>query len=201
MSRFHQADTNEEYQKDSVTIAVICNWYIGKLKRYINHLEMLRDEQCDQLRDIRQTHAQELEMECDHIEELQATIRFQSNILEYMVEDVEKLQDENKHLRVENQDIIEENLQDNTKCISACLLEDYKRGEGQTVGLYVHWRIKVKMTWPMAIINLSLKSMKDNYLTSTITLEAQNHYQFHSENHCLCYQIQETCDYNAVLPL
>lgn len=41
-----------------------------ELEIYINHLEMLRDEQCDQLRDTHQTHAQELEIEHDHIEEL-----------------------------------------------------------------------------------------------------------------------------------
>ncbi|KAG2742477.1 hypothetical protein P692DRAFT_20748184 [Suillus brevipes Sb2] len=43
-------------------------------------------------------------------------------------------------------------------------------------------RKKVKMTWPMAIINLSLESMKDDYLASAITLEAQNHYRSNPAN-------------------
>ncbi|KAG2335998.1 hypothetical protein BDR05DRAFT_953664 [Suillus weaverae] len=43
-------------------------------------------------------------------------------------------------------------------------------------------RIKVKLAWPMAIVNLSLESMKDDYLASAITLEAQNHYRSHPEN-------------------
>ncbi|KAG1761232.1 hypothetical protein EDD22DRAFT_847910 [Suillus occidentalis] len=34
----------------------------------------------------------------------------------------------------------------------------------------------------MAIVNLSLESMKDDYLASAITLEAQNHYRSHQEN-------------------
>jgi hypothetical protein len=43
-------------------------------------------------------------------------------------------------------------------------------------------RNKVKMVWPMAIINLSLESMKDDYLAATITLEAKNHYRSHPKN-------------------
>ncbi|KAG2354487.1 hypothetical protein BDR07DRAFT_1382224 [Suillus spraguei] len=41
------------------------------------------------------------------------------------------------------------------------------------------WRLrkKVKMLWPMAIINLTLQSMNDNYLGLTVKLEAENHYQ------------------------
>ncbi|KAG2028726.1 hypothetical protein BDR03DRAFT_988237, partial [Suillus americanus] len=38
-------------------------------------------------------------------------------------------------------------------------------------------RKKVKMAWPMCIINLNLESMKDDYLARTVTLEAQNHYR------------------------
>ncbi|KIK39214.1 hypothetical protein CY34DRAFT_14535 [Suillus luteus UH-Slu-Lm8-n1] len=49
----------------------------------------------------------------------EATVRFQSDMLEYMVEDVERQQDENERLRAENWDIIEEHLQDNTRRISA----------------------------------------------------------------------------------
>jgi hypothetical protein len=43
-------------------------------------------------------------------------------------------------------------------------------------------RKKVKMTWPMAVINLSLESMKDDYLAAAITLEAQNHYRSNPAN-------------------
>ncbi|KAG1761229.1 hypothetical protein EDD22DRAFT_986181 [Suillus occidentalis] len=43
-------------------------------------------------------------------------------------------------------------------------------------------RKKVKMTWPMAIINLGLESMKDDYLTMAITLKVQNHYRFNPAN-------------------
>jgi hypothetical protein len=43
-------------------------------------------------------------------------------------------------------------------------------------------RLKVKMAWPMAIVNLSLESMKDEYLANAITLEAKNHYRSYPEN-------------------
>ncbi|KIK35615.1 hypothetical protein CY34DRAFT_16908 [Suillus luteus UH-Slu-Lm8-n1] len=38
------------------------------------------------------------------------------------------------------------------------------------------------IAWPMTIVNLSLESMKDKYLISAITLEAQNHYRSHLKN-------------------
>ncbi|KAG2339798.1 hypothetical protein BDR05DRAFT_950951 [Suillus weaverae] len=43
-------------------------------------------------------------------------------------------------------------------------------------------RTKVKLAWPMAIINLSLESMKNGYLISAITLKVQNHYRSHPKN-------------------
>ncbi|KAG2108285.1 hypothetical protein DEU56DRAFT_760668 [Suillus clintonianus] len=38
-------------------------------------------------------------------------------------------------------------------------------------------RKKVKMAWPMAIINLTLESMKDDYLARTVILDAENHFR------------------------
>lgn len=51
--------------------------------------------------------------------------------------------------------------------------------EKQLRYLYIGFgrRKKVKMAWPMAIINLSLESMKDDYLAATVKLEAENHYR------------------------
>jgi hypothetical protein len=43
-------------------------------------------------------------------------------------------------------------------------------------------RAKAKLAWPMVIVNLTLESMKDDYLAASITLEAENHYQSHPEN-------------------
>jgi hypothetical protein len=43
-------------------------------------------------------------------------------------------------------------------------------------------RKKVKMAWPMAIVNLNLESMKDDYLSNTVTLEAKNHYRSFQDN-------------------
>ncbi|KAG2125175.1 hypothetical protein DEU56DRAFT_962850 [Suillus clintonianus] len=42
------------------------------------------------------------------------------------------------------------------------------------------WRKKVKMTWPMAIVNLNLKSMKDDYLTRIVILDTGNHLGLYS---------------------
>jgi hypothetical protein len=38
-------------------------------------------------------------------------------------------------------------------------------------------RKKVKMAWPMAIVNLNLESMKDDYLATTVKVEVENHYR------------------------
>lgn len=43
-------------------------------------------------------------------------------------------------------------------------------------------RKKAKMAWPMAIVNLNLESMKDDYLANTVTLEVQNHYRTFENN-------------------
>ncbi|KAG2335983.1 hypothetical protein BDR05DRAFT_1006280 [Suillus weaverae] len=43
-------------------------------------------------------------------------------------------------------------------------------------------RKKVKMAWPMAIINLNLESMKDDYLALTVKLEVENHYRSFPNN-------------------
>ncbi|KAG1759530.1 hypothetical protein EV702DRAFT_1247393 [Suillus placidus] len=43
-------------------------------------------------------------------------------------------------------------------------------------------RKKVKMAWPMAIINLNLESMKDDFLARTVTLEAENQYRSFEKN-------------------
>ncbi|KAG2062972.1 hypothetical protein BDR04DRAFT_1164401 [Suillus decipiens] len=43
-------------------------------------------------------------------------------------------------------------------------------------------RKKVKMAWPMAIVNLNLESMKDDYLASTVVLDAHNHYRGFENN-------------------
>jgi hypothetical protein len=43
-------------------------------------------------------------------------------------------------------------------------------------------RKKVKMAWPMVVVNFSLKSIKDNYLVAANILKVENHYWFHPEN-------------------
>jgi hypothetical protein len=48
-------------------------------------------------------------------------------------------------------------------------------------------RKKVKMAWPMAIVNLTLESMKDDYLANTVILEAQNHYRTFEDNASTAY--------------
>ncbi|KAG1756183.1 uncharacterized protein EDB91DRAFT_1241280 [Suillus paluster] len=46
-----------------------------------------------------------------------------------------------------------------------------------------YWiRKKVKMAWPMAIVSLSLESLKDNYLASTVRCEVEYHYKDNREN-------------------
>ncbi|KAG1746873.1 hypothetical protein EDB19DRAFT_1826261 [Suillus lakei] len=53
----------------------------------------------------------------------------------------------------------------------------------------IWWRLEkmpfyapFKMAWPMAIINVSLESMKDDYLATTVKLDAENHYQSFPDN-------------------
>ncbi|KAG1887457.1 uncharacterized protein F5891DRAFT_1199920 [Suillus fuscotomentosus] len=43
-------------------------------------------------------------------------------------------------------------------------------------------RKKVKMAWPMAVVNLNLESMKDDYLATTVKIELENHYRMHPHN-------------------
>ncbi|KAG2029988.1 hypothetical protein BDR03DRAFT_987378 [Suillus americanus] len=43
-------------------------------------------------------------------------------------------------------------------------------------------RKKVKMAWPMALINLSLESLKDDYLAKSVILEAENHFRDFLDN-------------------
>ncbi|KAG1721315.1 uncharacterized protein EDB91DRAFT_1256570 [Suillus paluster] len=46
-----------------------------------------------------------------------------------------------------------------------------------------YWiRQKVKMTWPMVVVNLSLESMKDDYLGLTVRCDIDNHYRDHKDN-------------------
>ncbi|KAG1718105.1 uncharacterized protein EDB91DRAFT_1258893 [Suillus paluster] len=46
-----------------------------------------------------------------------------------------------------------------------------------------YWiRKKVKMAWPMAIVSLSLESLKDDYLASTVRCEVEYHYRDNREN-------------------
>ncbi|KAG1724057.1 uncharacterized protein EDB91DRAFT_1255428 [Suillus paluster] len=45
-----------------------------------------------------------------------------------------------------------------------------------TILAYWIWK-KVKMTWPMVIVSLSLESLKDNYLASTVRCEVEYHYR------------------------
>ncbi|KAG2121485.1 hypothetical protein DEU56DRAFT_918171 [Suillus clintonianus] len=43
-------------------------------------------------------------------------------------------------------------------------------------------RKKVKMMWPMAIVNLNLESMKDDYLAKTVVLDVENHFRSFKQN-------------------
>ncbi|KAG1805998.1 uncharacterized protein BJ212DRAFT_1303849 [Suillus subaureus] len=43
-------------------------------------------------------------------------------------------------------------------------------------------RKKVKMNWPMAIVNLNFESMKDNYLATMVKVELEDHYHLHPHN-------------------
>jgi hypothetical protein len=43
-------------------------------------------------------------------------------------------------------------------------------------------RKKVKTAWPMALINLNLESMKDDYLAKSVILEAENHFRSYEDN-------------------
>jgi hypothetical protein len=43
-------------------------------------------------------------------------------------------------------------------------------------------RPRVKMAWPMAVVNLNLESLKDDYLSTTVKIELENHYRMHPHN-------------------
>jgi hypothetical protein len=43
-------------------------------------------------------------------------------------------------------------------------------------------RKKAKTAWPMTIVNLTLESMKDEYLARSVILEAENHFRFFEDN-------------------
>ncbi|KAG1847025.1 hypothetical protein DFJ58DRAFT_843341 [Suillus subalutaceus] len=43
-------------------------------------------------------------------------------------------------------------------------------------------RKRVKMDWPMAIVNLNLESMKDDYLATTVKVELEDYYRMHPHN-------------------
>jgi hypothetical protein len=62
--------------------------------------------------EARLKHAEEVETFEERIAELQATIQFQTAMLDTKERDVERLEVDNDRLRTENQAIIDEHLQD-----------------------------------------------------------------------------------------
>jgi hypothetical protein len=43
-------------------------------------------------------------------------------------------------------------------------------------------RKRVKMAWPMAVVNINLESMKDDYLSTVVKIDLENHYRMHPHN-------------------
>ncbi|KAG2739073.1 hypothetical protein P692DRAFT_20882092 [Suillus brevipes Sb2] len=85
---------------------------VEELKHYIGELEASCNEQLTTEEEARLKHAEEVETFEERIAELQATIQFQTTMLDTKERDVERLEVDNDRLRTENQAIIDEHLQD-----------------------------------------------------------------------------------------
>ncbi|KAG2742520.1 hypothetical protein P692DRAFT_20879210 [Suillus brevipes Sb2] len=94
------------------TILTCLGKKVEELEHYIGELEARQDEQSISAEDAHLKHMEEVETFEERIGDLRATIDFQAAKLEIMERDVERLEADNDCLRIENQVIIDERLQD-----------------------------------------------------------------------------------------